>query len=69
VDKLDNFVGRIIDLDGTPYRLVGLDGFEAVLSDPFHKNANPAGDIRMPRDYVAEAMIQLVLRPAADYRQ
>ena len=71
VDNLDDYVGRLIDVDGVRYLLVGLDGQDALLSEPDPDPVSPERGalIHLPSDYVAEAMTQLLPRPAADRRR
>jgi hypothetical protein len=54
--NLDAYIGAVIDIDGSRYRLAGLDGADAVLAD-----LGRAGVlVHMSVDEVSEAMVQVV---------
>jgi len=67
VDNLDDYIGAIIDIDGTRYRLAGLDGSDALLADLLRYGGTIPADrlVRMPVAEVAEAMVHIVVATGA----
>jgi hypothetical protein len=65
VDNLDGYIGAVIDIDGTRYRLAGLDWPDALLADPDADGGigAPVRFVRRHVDDVAEAMVLIVRNP------
>jgi hypothetical protein len=68
MDNLTDYVGKIVDVDGSRYLLAGIEGGEAILADP---DSDGAGDpdtfIHIPAEYLAESMIYLL--PGAPHKR
>lgn len=62
MDRLNEYLGAVINIDGARYRLAGLDGSDALLAD--HPGGADVADpfVRMSIDDVAEAMVVQILR-------
>ena len=58
LDNLEEYLGALIDIDGSRYRLTALEGPDALLADPDGEDGGPF--LRVPVDEVAEAMVQIV---------
>jgi hypothetical protein len=64
MNRLDDYLGAVIDIDSKRYRIVGLDRSYALLAepDPAGGIADDSGLVRLHVDDVAEGMVLVVGR-------